>query len=274
MFVLRSLSQKTAPFAVNGLKTMLRRTTPAMQQIAPVVYTKEQRPVPEDYRVPDYMEKIYTWCYVKPKNVKMLDRQLVVQAILFGYFQPLANMVCEELKPGQKLLQCGSTYGKLVATVSKKLGPTGTYNCCDIMPIQVASCNRKMSQYPCNGGCILEDAATHHPEEDKAYDAALSFLLLHEVPDDTKYKVINRIMMSVPVGGKAIFIEYHKPAWYSPWRYMMPIVYWLLEPLAFPVWHHQITELGDPELVKKFKWRKELRFMGLYQKLVGVRVED
>ena len=47
---------------------------------------------------------------------------------------------------------------------------------------------------------------------------------------------------------------------------MMPIVYWLLEPLAFPVWHHQITELGDPELVKKFKWRKELRFMGLYQK--------
>lgn len=55
---------------------------------------------------------------------------------------------------------------------------------------------------------------------------------------------------------------------------MMPIVYWLLEPLAFPVWHHQITELGDPELVKKFQWRKELRFMGLYQKLVGVRVED
>ena len=49
----------------------------AMQQIASVVYTKEQRPVPEDYRVPDYMEKIYTWCYVKPKNVKMLDRQLV-----------------------------------------------------------------------------------------------------------------------------------------------------------------------------------------------------
>ena len=105
-------------------------------------------------------------------------------------------------------------------------------------------------------------------------DHSLSFLLLHEVPDDTKYKVINRIMMSVPVGGKAIFIEYHKPAWYSPWRYMMPIVYWLLEPLAFPVWNHQITELGDPNLVKKFKWKKELRFMGLYQKLVGIRVED
>ena len=40
------------------------------------------------------------------------------------------------------------------------------------MPIQVASCNRKMSQFPCHGGCILEDAATHHPEEDKQYDAA------------------------------------------------------------------------------------------------------
>ena len=183
MFALRNVAQRTGPLAVSGLKAMFKQNIPgnaiflqnhciAVQQAASVVYTKEQRPVPADYRIPDYMEKIYTWCYVKPKNVKMLDRQLVVQAILFGYFQPLANMVCSELKPGQKLLQCGSTYGKLVATVSKTLGPTGTYNCCDIMPIQVASCNRKMSQYPCNGGCILEDAATHHPEEDKQYDAA------------------------------------------------------------------------------------------------------
>ena len=183
MFALRSFAKKSVPLAMNGMKAMFKPNMPGMyeirwihviavQQIASVVYTKEQRPVPDDYRIPDYMEKIYTWCYVKPKNVKMLDRQLVVQTILFGYFQPLANMVCSQLKPGQKLLQCGSTYGKLVATVSKTLGPTGTYNCCDIMPIQVASCNRKMSQYPCNGGCILEDAATHHPEEDKQYDAA------------------------------------------------------------------------------------------------------
>ena len=183
MLAFSSLLKKSTPLAANGLKAMFKPNAAgiiqilsphrvAVQQVANVVYTKEQRPVPADYRIPDYMEKIYTWCYVKPKNVKMLDRQLVVQTILFGYFQPLANMVCSELKPGQKLLQCGSTYGKLVATVSKTLGPTGTYNCCDIMPIQVASCNRKMSQYPCNGGCILEDAATHHPEEDKFYDAA------------------------------------------------------------------------------------------------------
>lgn len=191
MFSLRTLSKKKTPVAINGLRAMLNKSVPcgfrregvdcvAMQQVASVVYTKEQRPVPEDYRVPDYMEKIYTWCYVKPKNVKMLDRQAVVQTILFGYFQPLANMVCSELKPGQKLLQCGSTYGKLIATVSKKLGPEGTYNCCDIMPIQVASCNRKMSKYPCHGGCILEDAATHHPEEDKQYDAAWALVCVCE----------------------------------------------------------------------------------------------
>ena len=102
-----------------------------------VYYTKELRPVPDDYRIPDYMQDIYTWCYVKPVNVKALDRQLVVQTILFGYFQPLANMVCDELKPGQSILQTGSTYGKLIETVCKKLGPDGTYNICDIMPIQV-----------------------------------------------------------------------------------------------------------------------------------------
>ena len=33
MFVLRSLSQKTAPFALNGLKTMLRRTTPCLSML-------------------------------------------------------------------------------------------------------------------------------------------------------------------------------------------------------------------------------------------------
>ena len=43
---------------------------------------------------------------------------------------------------------------------------------------------------------------------------SLSFLLLHEVPDETKKAVINRIMKSVKVGGKAFFIEYHKAKWY------------------------------------------------------------
>ena len=44
--------------------------------------------------------------------------------------------------------------------------------------------------------------------------SSLSFLLLHEVPDETKKAVINRILKSVKVGGKAIFIEYHKAKWY------------------------------------------------------------
>ncbi|KAK8805334.1 hypothetical protein WA158_001991 [Blastocystis sp. Blastoise] len=229
-----------------------------------VHYSKELRPVPDDYRIPKYMEDIYTWCYVKPVNVKKLDCQLVVQTILFGYFQPLANMVCSEIKPGESILQTGSTYGKLIETVCKKLGPDGTYNICDIMPIQLLLLIKMVLLIILKKMVLM----IMHP----IYIYALSFLLLHEVPDETKTAVINRIMKSVKVGGKAIFIEYHKAKWYSPWRYMMPVVYWLLEPLAFPVWNKQITELGDPELVKNFKWRKQTRFMGLYQKLVGIRM--
>lgn len=41
-------------------------------------------------------------------------------------------------------------------------------------------------------------------------------MLFHEITDDRKTKVINRMMKSVKPGGKVICIEYHMP---YKWRY-------------------------------------------------------
>ena len=190
-----------------------------MQQIAPVVYTKEQRPVPEDYRVPDYMEKIYTWCYVKPRNVKVLDRQLVVQAsnrwlTWFAMSYSLARSFCNAVAP------TASSLPRYRRNSVPRVLTTAAISCPSKWRPAIAKCRNILA---------TEDASWKMPRRTiprrtkpmtlRIWNVhnlmnRLSFLLLHEVPDDTKYKVINRIMMSVPVGGKAIFIEYHKPAWY------------------------------------------------------------
>lgn len=45
-------------------------------------------------------------------------------------------------------------------------------------------------------------------------------MLFHEITDDRKTKVINRMMKSVKPGGKVICIEYHMP---YKWSYIIMI---------------------------------------------------
>lgn len=141
--------------------------------VSNLVYDKQPQEIvtPEGYQIPDYMKQIYDIWYVKPSHVKVLDRQIVVQTILFGFFGTLCRMLIDELVPGNNVLQLGSTYGKLTPEVAKFLGPNGEYHVEDILPIQVASCNRKMSQYPVKGGCILNDAANDPGDQENMFDA-------------------------------------------------------------------------------------------------------
>lgn len=217
------------------------------------------------------MKKYYDIWYVKPSHVKVLDRQIVVQTILFGYFGTLCKMLIDELKPGDNVLQLGSTYGKLTPQVANFLGPNGEYHVEDILPIQVASCNRKMSPFPVKGGCVLNDSANDPGDQENMFDATYTYMLFHEITDDRKEKVMNRLMRSCKPGGKVICIEYHMPYKWTPLRPWMKFIWWWLEPLAFTCLDKELYEMGDKELAKQFTWRKELKCMGLYQKLVGIK---
>lgn len=64
------------------------------------------------------MKEIYTWSYVNPTNVRLLDHQFVVDAILFFNARVLERAVIEHLKPGSHVLQVGHTHGMTAALTS------------------------------------------------------------------------------------------------------------------------------------------------------------
>ena len=61
--------------------------------------------------VPDYLRDTYTWAYLRPESVWLLDRDSVVNAILWGNYRRLLRAALAELRPGQRVYQPACVYG-------------------------------------------------------------------------------------------------------------------------------------------------------------------
>ncbi len=96
---------------------------------------------------------------------------------------------------------------------------------------------------------------------------ALSFFLLHELPDSYKCAVVDALLARLSPGGKAIFVDYHEPAAWHPLRGFMQRVYARLEPFAQSMWHNQIEDFASN--ADTCDWHTETYFGGLYQKVTA-----
>ena len=173
--------------------------------------------------VPAYMTDIYTWAYVNPTNVKVLDNQYVVDVLLFFNARALEREVLTRLTPGCKAIQVGHTHGGLVPKAAQAVGPTGHFSVVDVTPIQYEHAKEKMQMNPwCH--VRLGDAGEMSnilPENEEPHDVAYAFMILHEVPDPLKHSIVNNMLRSVRKGGTVLWVEYHGPPyWYNPTRYM------------------------------------------------------
>jgi SAM-dependent methyltransferase len=105
----------------------------------------------------------------------------------------------------------------------------------------------------------------------ETFDAVCCFFLLHEVPSETRKRIVSNLLNSVPVGGKVVFVDYHQPKMWHPMGPVMALVFHYLEPYAFSLLNEDIATLV-PEC-ERFSWSpKQTMFGSLYQKLVATRV--
>lgn len=219
--------------------------------------------------VPDYMTETYDWAYVNPARVRQLDRNIVVSTLLFGNDQRLIRAYLEEIEPGMRVWQVAHVYGDLVRRAADKAGPDGAFHLTDITPIQVEHGKKKLANLPW-AKVIRHDAATFCGE-DGEYDLICSFFLLHEVPDDKKRQILDHLLAMLPRHGKLILVDYHRPAWWQPIRWILKVVNAWLEPFANAVWQHPLAHFAShPE---RFDWNKRTIFGGVYQ-IVQVRHKD
>jgi ubiquinone/menaquinone biosynthesis C-methylase UbiE len=213
-------------------------------------------------QLPAYLQEIYSWAYLNPRNVRLLDRELVVSVILWGNHHRLRRAACAELLPGQRVLQPACVYGDFSPALARHLGPEGRLDVIDVAPIQVEGCRRKLSEFP---QAVVWQADAAQPRAD-SYDAVCCYFLLHELPYDYKGAVVDTLLESVVPGGKVVFVDYHKPHWAHPLKPITSLVFDTLEPFAKDLWHKEITDFASA--AGAFVWRKQTYFAGLFQKVV------
>jgi ubiquinone/menaquinone biosynthesis C-methylase UbiE len=221
--------------------------------------------LPDSPDIPDYLRDTYHWAYLSRVGRAVFDRPAMVSAILWGNARRLMGDAAAEFAAGSRVLQTACVYGDFSLQLAERVGPQGRLDVIDVAPIQVANCRRKLAAYP-QVRLRVADTAAH---EGKGYDGVCCFFLLHEVPEDYKHRIVDRVLGSLRPGGKAVFVDYHEPRRWHPLRGIMSLVFRWLEPYARALWRQEIasyaTRAGD------FTWTKRTYFGGLYQKTVAIR---
>jgi SAM-dependent methyltransferase len=216
--------------------------------------------------IPDYLRNVYSWAYLTPWLTGILDRQAVVQAILWGNAQRLIGDVLAAVKPGDRIFQPAAVYGTFSRQLAEEIGRLGRLDVRDIAPLQVALTRQKLKGLQ-QVHVACGNAAS--PER-REYDAVACFFLLHEVPDDVKVQIVQAMLRLVRPGGKVIFVDYHRPHRWHPLKPVMERVFAWLEPFALAMWSREIEELAGPGAAA-FRWTKRTRFSGLYQTVIAER---
>ena len=58
--------------------------------------------------IPDYLQDTYYWAYINPRNVRLLDREIVVRTIVWQQHTRLQRVAFSEIEPGQQVMQPAS----------------------------------------------------------------------------------------------------------------------------------------------------------------------
>jgi SAM-dependent methyltransferase len=219
----------------------------------------------EPIEMPTYMHEVYDWAYLNPRNAKFLDREFIVALILWGNNRRLKKALLMEIDPNSTVLQAAHVYGTLICEMSAKLSHPQQLEVVDVSSLQAARCRDKLRAFP-QVVIHINDIATLRSTP---RDVVSCFFLLHEVPEDYKRSVVNRLLDHVAPGGKAVFIDYHKPHRLHPLRGIMNLIWRKLEPFAIGLLESEIETFADD--VGAFTWTKETFFGGLYQKVVATR---
>ena len=218
--------------------------------------------------VPDYLSAHYWWAYMHPKAVKLFERQWLVNLILWGNYKRLRDAALVEL--GESLsgttLQVACVYGDLTNCLSRRaMTGGGSIDIVDVLPIQLENLRRKLPVGAPARLLAMDSMDLKLP--DASYDRALVFFLLHEQPREWREQTLSEVLRVVKPGGKVIIVDYARPHWWHPLRYLYPILLANLEPFALDLWREEISSWlpGSCEA----NAHKRLFFGGLYQIVVS-----
>lgn len=228
-------------------------------------------PKEEDVNVklPIYVREIYGKIYEDSKVSKFFDNVRLLRFLTFGNSSKLIDSALKEIRQNHKVLQIGGTFGNQIELTAEKIGHYGKYDLVDVSETQMNRLEAKYRYLFPQMRFILKDGT--EPMEEK-YDVVLCYMLLHELPNLTKIKMVSNALNSVNETGKVVFIDYYNPAWWHPLRYFVRMFNRLYQPFAEKLWDREIHTFADKK--NNFFWKKVTFFGDMYQKVVASKKDE
>jgi ubiquinone/menaquinone biosynthesis C-methylase UbiE len=191
--------------------------------------------------IPDYLQAHYWWAYVHPRAVHFFERQWLVNLILWGNYNRLRARALEALgSPVRgRLLQVACAYGDITPRLVQGLDQDATLDIVDILPVQLGNLGRKLSRdervrmHCMNSACLRF--------EDASFDQILLFFLLHEQPADVRDQTLQEAARVLRPGGRMVIVDYSRPAWFNPFRYLWKPVLKVIEPFSADLLDHGVA---------------------------------
>lgn len=219
--------------------------------------------------VPAYLEQLYWWAYVHPNAVRVFERGWLINLILFGNYARLRNAALDALGGAAgATLQVACVYGDLTAQLRARIAPDAELHVVDVLPIQLENLRTKLA--PGARVSLFRRDAAALGFADASYAQALSFFLLHEMPEAVRRGTLAELYRVVEPGGKIVLVDYHGPRRWNPLRGPLKALLRVLEPHADALWQHELVSLF-PAGVQFASVVKTTYFGGLYQRVVLTR---
>jgi ubiquinone/menaquinone biosynthesis C-methylase UbiE len=218
-------------------------------------------------KVPHYLTAYYWWAYVHPRAIWLFERQWLINLILWGNYMRLRNAAMTEL--GEVLrgttLQVACAYGDLTGELSRRVAAGGgRLDIVDVLPMQLENLRHKLPAGAPARLLAMDSADLGLP--DASYDRALLFFLLHEQPSEHRERTLSEVFRVVRPGGEIVIVDYARPRWWHPLRYLWRPLLAVLEPFALDLWRNEIVHWLPA--AAQCEWTKQSFFGGLYQKIV------
>lgn len=216
--------------------------------------------------IPQYLWQYYDWAYVHPHGIRRFDRAWVTNLILWGNFGRLRDAAAAELGVpiAGRALQIACVYGDFTQTLVRRLSPEAWLDVIDVVPDQLENLAAKLS--PADRVGLHRSDAMDLPFEDATFDRIVVFFLIHEQPRGVRTRTLAEAWRALRPGGRLVLVDYHRPAWWHPLRYVFGPVLRKLEPFAQDLWERDLTTWLPPETAAAPRAHR-LFFGGLYQML-------
>ncbi|MBX3669158.1 MAG: rhodoquinone biosynthesis methyltransferase RquA [Rhodocyclaceae bacterium] len=217
--------------------------------------------------MPEYLEKVYWWAYVRPAAVRLFERPWLVNLILFGRYRRLCNAALDALGNPVcgRSLQVACVYGALTPRLYARLAEHASLDVVDVLPQQLRNLEHKLPRG--HRVRLLQQNSAALLAPDAFYDQVLVFFLLHEQPVEVRRRTLAEALRVTRPGGRVVIVDYHCPQAWHPLRPLLRGVLGTLEPFALDLWRAEITDFL-PSRAALRRVDKRLFFGGLYQLVV------